>query len=218
MGKLAFRHRRLTVFGLAALAGCAALPQPPVQPLHYDLGLLPDGPGAPDARPAPQRPPLRLDVTAATGLAESGSAMLYRLAYINAQQIYAYQQARWSQPPAQLLARHLLHQLAQQRPVLTAGADPARASGGAAPALLRVELEEFCQVFDAPETSAAVVQVRATLLAPGAGAGTPHLGQKLFAVRQSAPSPDAAGAAGALSAASAIAIRQIGRWLEQSGR
>jgi len=54
MENFRFRRRGLAVMAPAVLAACAALPQPPVQPLHYDLGLLPDGLDAPDARPAQQ--------------------------------------------------------------------------------------------------------------------------------------------------------------------
>ena len=47
----------------------------------------------------------------ATGLPEGSNAVLYRLAYADGQQLRPYSQARWSQPPAQLLQQRLREQL-----------------------------------------------------------------------------------------------------------
>jgi len=207
--QIACTNRRLWVCAALLLAGCSALPQPPLQPLHYDLGLPP-----PDANLAPQqRAPLVLAEVSAPGLPDSGVAIFYRLAYTNAQQLHPYQQSRWSQPVAQLLQLHLRNQLARQRTVLAASQAAAMRTASPALALLQVEVEAFSQVFDAPDVSAAVVQLRATLLASDA-----HPAQKLFAVRQPALTPDAVGAAQALAAASAEAIAQIDDWLAQLGR
>ena len=90
--------------GLAAalvLTGCSALPAAPTRPVLYDFG---PGPLAtvPTDRRAPLAPLALADMDA-PGLPEGGNAVLYRLAYADAQQLRPYSQARWSQPPAQLL-------------------------------------------------------------------------------------------------------------------
>ena len=134
--------------GLAAvllLTGCSALPAPPARPVLYDFG---PGPLAtvPTDRRAPL-PPLAMADMDAPGLPEGGNAVLYRLAYADAQQLRPYSQARWSQPPAQLLQQRLREQLGQRRAVLKAddGAAQAResAQGNKLPLVLRTELEEF---------------------------------------------------------------------------
>ena len=102
--------RTSTLFGLILcasallLAGCSALPAPPVRTALYDFGPGPEG----------------------------SNAVLYRLAYSDAQQLRPYSQARWSQPPAQLLQQRLREQLGQRRPVLTADQGAAQARNPAA--------------------------------------------------------------------------------------
>lgn len=209
---------------LALLAGCSALPQPPAQPARYDFGLAPGavapsavapGAAAPDQPTA--RPPLALADVESPALPDGSTAMFYRLAYANAQELLPYQQARWSLPPAQLLQQRLRSQLGAQRPVLLSSESVAQPRvQGAVPALLRVDIEEFSQVFDAPASSAAVVRLRATLVGQS-GSADRLLGQQLFDVRTPAPSADAAGGARALASASASAIEQIDAWLARLG-
>ena len=135
------------VFGAAVLAGllagCSALPTPPSRPVMYDFG--PPTAAASPADRAAMLPPLGLAEVEAPGLPEGSNAVLYPLAYAGGQQLRPYGQARWSQPPAQLVQQRLREQLGQRRPILKAddGAalarDPAR--GGSLPPVLRVEIE-----------------------------------------------------------------------------
>ena len=211
--------------GLAAalilLAGCSALPQPPAQPARYDFGLAPlttpaSAPTGATATPA-ARTPLALADVEAPALSDGSTAMFYRLAYANGQELRPYQLARWSQPPALLLQQRLRSQLGAQRPVLASSESVAQPrQQGAVPTLLRVDIEEFSQVFDAPGSSAAVVRLRATLVEQS-GAVDRLLGQKLFEVRSPAASGDAAGGAQALAKATDAAIAQIDAWLGQQG-
>ena len=196
-----------------ALAGCAALPSPPSRPVHYDFG-----PGAMAPVPSDRRaplPPLALADVEAPGLAEGSTALLYRLAYADARQLRPYTQARWSQPPAQLVQQRLRDQLGQRRAVLTAvgGAAQARV-GGKWPAVLRVDLEEFSQVFTSPTESAGLVRLRATLAEPAA-AGEVLLGQRVFIVQRRAASADAAGGSRALAEATDQVAQELVQWLEQ---
>ena len=196
-----------------ALAGCAALPSPPSRPVHYDFG-----PGAMAPAPSDRRaplPPLALADVEAPGLAEGSTALLYRLAYADARQLRPYTQARWSQPPAQLVQQRLRDQLGQRRAVLTAmgGAAQARV-GGKWPVVLRVDLEEFSQVFTSPTESAGLVRLRATLAEPAA-AGEVLLGQRVFIVQRPAASADAAGGSRALAEATDQVAHELVQWLEQ---
>lgn len=204
------------IFVAAFLAGCSALPAPPSRPVHYDFG-----PGAMAPVPADRRaplPPLALADVEAPGVAEGSTAVLYRLAYADARQLRPYTQARWSQPPAQLVQQRLRDQLGQRRAVLTAesGAAQARASGKL-PVVLRVELEEFSQVFTSATESAGLVRLRATLAEPAA-AGEILLGQRVFIVQRPAASADAAGGTRALAEATDQVAHELTQWLEQLGR
>ncbi|MDR0225713.1 MAG: PqiC family protein [Burkholderiaceae bacterium] len=181
--------------------------------MRYDFGLAPQ----PATAQATPRAPLALAEVEAPALPDGSTAMFYRLAYANGQELRPYLQARWTQPPALLLQQRLRGQLGAQRAVLLSNEGVAQPrSQGSVPALLRVDIEEFSQVFDAPAASAAVVRLRATLVEQS-GAADRLLGQRVFDVRTPAPSADAAGGARALTAASDQAIAEIDAWLSQLG-
>ncbi len=226
------------VFCLNFLVACSALPTPPAQPVSYDFG-----PGAFTAVAAPatnsaSRAPLLVTDVESTGVAEGSTSLNYRLAYDQAQQLRAYQQARWSQPPAQLVQQALLEELAQHRPVLSSGAARAavrtnsggtsnggtsapgisdRAPAQASTLVLRLDLQEFSQVFTSPTQSAGVLRLRATLAEPRPQ-GEVLLGQRTFNVKTPAPSADAAGGSAALAQASAQVARELAVWVDQASR
>jgi len=203
-----------------ALAGCA-LPRSDAAVLVHDFG-----PGArhsvPDDGPARLAP---LDLAPVQASAALGStAVLYRLTYADAQQPRPYALARWSMPPAQLLEQRLRERLSLRRAVLVPGdivlvrstrasATPA-AAPGQTPLTLRVELEEFSQLFASPQTSSALVRLRATVLRHGA-TGDGLLAQRSFIAEQAAPSADARGGVQALTAAADQAIAELETWLAQ---
>ena len=205
------------ILGLIFLAGCSALPTPPTRPVLYDFG-----PGAVAPAPADRRAPLAplaLADVDAPGVPEGSNAVLYRLLYSDAgQQLRPYAQARWSQPPAQLVQQRLREQLGQRRAVLKAddGAAQARdaAQGGRLPVVLRVELEEFSQHFASAADSAAVVRLRATVVDLTL-AGEVLRGQRVFIVRTPARSADAPGGVAALAAATTQVAQELADWLEQ---
>lgn len=205
--------------GALALAGCSALPKPPLRPVQYDFG-----PGLVAAAPADRRaplPPLALAEVESPGLPEGANAVLYRLMYADSQQLRPYSQARWSQPPAQLVQQRLREHLGQRRPVLKAddaGAQaPNAAHGGQPPQVLRAELEEFSHIFASATESAGVVRLRATLvdLTP---AGESLRGQRVFIARTPARSADAAGGVAALAEASSQVAQEVAGWMEQLAR
>ena len=201
------------------ITGCSALPSPPSRPALYDFG-----PGPVAAAPADRRaplPPLALAEVEAPGLPEGSNAVLYRLAYADAQQLRPYSQARWSQPPAQLLQQRLREQLGQRRAILKAddGAAQARgvAPGGRLPTVLRVELEEFSHLFASASESAGVVRLRATVV-DLTYSGEVLRGQRVFTVRTPARTADAAGGVAALADASTQVAQEVADWVEQVGR
>lgn len=204
----------VATFAAIFLAGCSALPQPPVRPVLYDLG-----PG--QLAPAAEQPPLPAlalaDVQSA-GPVDGSTAVHYRLAYADARQLRPYQSARWSQPPAQLLEQRLRAVLGERRAVLRADKALIAARQGQAPtAVLRVELEEFSQIFTSEQGSTGVVRLRATLAEP-TPTGEQLLGQRLFVAQQAATSADAAGGTRALAEATQQAAQALAQWLEQQGR
>ncbi len=189
---------------LVLLGGCAALPDKPVRPAVYDFG---PGLSAPlPAAATPAQAPLALAGIEAPA-AVDGTAVLYRLAYADVQQLRPYAQARWSMPPAQLVRQRLRERLSPQRAVLNPGE-------GAAGQTLRLELEEFSQVFDAPERASALVRLRATLVETRSGRER-LLAQRSFSAREPAPTADAPGGVRALTAATDSALADIAQWLQQ---
>jgi cholesterol transport system auxiliary component len=206
------RTVRATAWALWAavlLTGCSAL-QTPVRPVVYDFG-----PGATTLVPANRMAPLAPLVLSEVGASPvlDGNALLYRLAYADAQQLRPYAQARWSMPPAQLLRQRVREQLGAHRQVLAPGE---LASGAPTTLVLRLELEEFSQVFDSPATSQGLVRMRATVGQTGASGAIRTLAQQSFVIQVSAPTADAAGGAKALAQASDALIAQLATWLQQS--
>lgn len=207
------------IFCLNILTACSALPGPPAHPLSYDFG---PGSATLEALPdAAARSPLVVTDVESTGVAEGSTALNYRLAYDQAQQLRAYQQARWSRPPAQLVQQAMLAELGRHRPVLSSGAARAAArtgnaaSGKPSALVLRLELQEFSQIFRSPAQSDGVLRLRATLAEPQAR-GEVLRGQRIFDVKAPAVSADAAGGSAALAQATAEAARELALWVDQT--
>jgi cholesterol transport system auxiliary component len=187
---------------VCALSACSS----PAQRIAvYDFG---PGATAPQVsnRMAPLPSLLLMEAEAASAL--DSTAVLYRLAYADAQQLRPYAQARWSMPPAQLLRQRLREHLGQRRSVLSPV--DVLAPGTLA---LRLELEEFSQLFDSAQSSVGLVRVRATI----SRSGNPPkpVAQTSFVVQRPAGSADAKGGVQALAQASDALILQIDQWLNQ---
>jgi cholesterol transport system auxiliary component len=139
------------------------------------------------------------------------TAVLYRLAYSDAQQLRPYAQARWSMAPAQLVRQRVRETLGRQRAVLLQH----EGVGTGVPTLtLRVALEEFSQLFDASEHSAGLVRMRATLSQSGA-AGERLVAQRSFVVQRDSSSADALGGVRALTTATDAAVAELDLWVRQ---
>jgi cholesterol transport system auxiliary component len=206
----------ITVLGL--MAGCA-LPGKPTRATLYDFGPgeLSTQTAAPQSAGAPVSalPPLAIADIATSGGALDNQAVLYRLAYTDAQQLRPYSQARWSMPPAQLVRQRLRERMSQRRVVLTAreGVALNRSQNAHLP-MLRLELEEFSQLFSAPDASVGLLRLHATLveITP---AGERLIAQRNLVVQRPAPSADAPGGVRALTAATDAAIDELDQWLQQ---
>jgi cholesterol transport system auxiliary component len=132
------------------------------------------------------------------------SAIYYRLAYQDAARPRAYAQSRWVMPPAALLGQRLRASIARaSKAGVFVPADGARADY-----TLRLELEEFSQVFDAADKSRAVVRLRAILVRDRG-----LVSQQSFAAERAAATPDAEGGVRALIAASDEAGNSVIDWL-----
>ncbi len=203
-----------------ALAACSGLPTAPTQPVRYDLGVADlAAPAANAAAPSVAPVPLVLAEVQAPGLPEGLTAMFYRLNYSDSQQLRAYQNARWSLPPAQMVEQRLRMRLGLERPVLS-GKDNVRPllADKRSIAQLRVTVDEFNQVFDSASNSRALLRLSASLIGAGESAGNQLLGQKVFTVEVPSNSADAAGGAQAMARAVDEAAAQLSRWLQGYGR
>jgi cholesterol transport system auxiliary component len=139
------------------------------------------------------------------------AGIVYRLAYDDASQVRSYAQSRWVAAPASLLAQRLRERL----PLVFAPANAVEESKSPMPrVMLHVDLEEFSQVFDAPQTSHVVLRARATLID---SARLEPMVQQAFDVQRPARTPDALGAAHALGEAADQFLTDVLRWMDQAG-
>ena len=179
-----------------AVAGCSIVPPPAPAPANYDFGP------APANRPNGTRQALLVhDVSAPAWL--DSPLIHYRLAYQDSARPQSYADSRWVMSPAALLTQRLRGQLAGPgRGGVVLPGDAARANHA-----LRVELDEFAQVFDAPGKSRAVVRLRVSVTG-----NRSLLAQRDFNVERPASTPDAQGGVRALIEASDQAIDQLIGW------
>ncbi len=134
-----------------------------------------------------------------------GNAMLYRLAYDNAQALQAYANSNWSVPPAQLLAQQLKHMGASRGVNIVNQQDGVKNLPQ-----LRLELIEFSQIFSSAEQSQATVIFRASLVKQH------HLiAQRLFNGKAAAGANAQSGAR-AMHIASQDALQQLIAWINAS--
>jgi cholesterol transport system auxiliary component len=197
---MTFPTSRLIALLLACLlfTSCTSMKKP--QPGLFDLGL------APPAATIPALPPLALaDVDTPEWL--DSPAIFYRLNYASQHQPRPYANSRWSMPPAQLFAQRLKSRIVQGGSTLLSASD-----GAVGVPVLRLEAEEFSQVFTSAGQSEGLVAMRLSVLD-----GRRLLGQKSFLRRAPAPSADVEGGVAALAAASDAVIDDILQWLAGLG-
>lgn len=198
----AIQHSRARIAAIAVAlftaSGCSLAPQPRALDAEYDFG-----PVSAATLPAPRlrEPVLVADVTAPGWL--DSPALVYRLAYQTPASPRAYSNSRWVAPPAALLTARLRERVAAASLAgVVAPGDNVRAD-----VVLRVELVEFAQSFASAQSAEVRVQLRASVVRDQR-----LLAQRPFTAQRAAPTPDAAGAAGALTLASDALLDEIVAW------
>ena len=193
--------RCLSVLAIVlGLAGCSAGPLTREIPVTYDFGPpATEAVGAKSLRASvllqPVVAPLWLDT----------QGIVYRLAYQDAARPQIYAASRWASPPASLLAQRLRARLA----AVSAGGVVGPGDGARADYALRVELEEFSQVFDAADRSRGVVVARASLIDT---AKRTLVAQRSFSFERAAGAADAGGGVQALTAAGGELVEAVVAW------
>ena len=190
------------IFALALVlagAGCGITPSSGPLITSYDFGPPPEGRQVAGLRQAL----LVHDVNAPAWL--DSPLIYYRLAYQDATRPQAYADSRWVTSPAELFTNRLRVQLVASGGGILQPGDDARAKHA-----LRVDLEEFIQVFDAPGKSRAVVRFRASVMG-----NRSLIAQRGFSLERPASTPDAEGGVRALIGATNEAVDQLIGWTAQ---
>ena len=198
--------RRLLIIAAVFAAGCATT-RTHTPASIYDFGLdRPHALATSDASSLASEPFTKLLVTATSPAWLDNPAIHYRLAYHDPGRTYIYANSRWISPPAVLLAQRIKRQIASMgNSAVVSSGDGVRADYA-----LRLDLEEFIQVFETAGQSRAVVALRASLIEPGTRA---LLAQRSFSMEEPAPTANAAGAVTALTDASDKLIISLLDWL-----
>jgi cholesterol transport system auxiliary component len=183
-----------------ALAACSAGPVTRDTPVTYDFGpSVAEAAGAKSLRASVLLQP----VTAPVWLDSHG--IVYRLAYLDAARPQIYAASRWASPPASLLAQRLRARLA----AVSEGGVVGAGDGARADYALRIEIEEFSQVFDAADRSRGVVVARASLINT---AKRTLVAQRSFSFERAAVAADAGGGVQALTAAGGELVEAVVAW------
>ncbi|MES2535328.1 MAG: ABC-type transport auxiliary lipoprotein family protein [Pseudomonadota bacterium] len=183
----------LALTASALLVGCATKQ---ASTTLYDLGPLRA------AQSSPALPAVSIAEAHAPAWLDS-QMMFYRLAYANDQQPRPYATSRWNTPPVQLFVQRLKSRIGQAGGIVLAASD-----GAANMPVLRIDADDFTQVFDRPGQSHAQVRMRVSVLN-----GRTLLAQKTFTAQAPAATADAPGGARALADASETIITDMMAWL-----
>jgi len=190
---------RATLLLLLAFVSACSMAPPARDVMHYDFGL--------STADREANPRLALDLVVAAVSAPAwmdNSGIYYRLAYQDAARPQPYAQSRWVMPPAALLGQRLRAGIARaSKAAVFTPADGVRVDY-----TLRLELDEFSQVFDTADKSRGVLRLRASLIR-----NRGIVAQQTFALEQAAPTPNAEGGVRALIAASDAAGNSLIDWL-----
>ena len=181
-----FRAVASTLALTLAISACSIFPPPAPPPVLHDLG-----PSEYHAKPT-QANWSSVVVDAPQWLGDEH--IRYRLAYFDPTRVGFYARDRWLAPPPSLLAQRL------------------SVAGGGYGYRLRIELLEFEQVFDGPNSARAILGFRAEAQRPEDGKVA---GERTFRLALATPGADAAGAVKAFSELTEQAITAIGTWLAQ---
>ncbi|HJT51759.1 MAG TPA: ABC-type transport auxiliary lipoprotein family protein [Nitrosospira sp.] len=193
--------------GIVALAGCAAV-RTHSPAAVYDFGLqrpaYTSSSGEESGNKRLQVSLLVADVS--VPVSRDNTGIHYRLAYDDPARSYAYGSSRWAAPPAVLLTQRVRSRIAE----ISENAVVGTTEGVLTNYALRLEIEEFSQVFDTADDSRAIIKLRAGLIDRPARL---MVAQRNFSMEQAAPTPNAAGATHALAEASDKLIEELIGWI-----
>ncbi|HLF95635.1 MAG TPA: hypothetical protein VI457_00685 [Methylococcaceae bacterium] len=116
----------------------------------------------------------------------------YRLLYADPSQVRFYSRDLWAAPPPHLLSQRL------------------DVAGGGGNFRLRVDVQVFEQVFDAPDRARALLNLNVTAYRPGAAL---PVAERRFRFDEATPGADAPGAVTAFTRLTDQAIEEIRAWL-----
>jgi cholesterol transport system auxiliary component len=189
-------HLAAAAVFITSLAACSAV-KPAKTPGLYDFGPLPAL-----TAPAGTLPPVSIaDVRMPAWL--DRPLMYYRLAYADTQQARPYADSRWTMSPGALFGQRLKAGIAQAGGIALSATDSA-----ANVPVVRIDVDDFTQVFSSPSSSVARIALRASVFN-----GRTLVAQKTFIHEAPAESADAAGGAHAFATAGDTVIREIILWL-----
>ncbi len=181
--------KKTLLLAVLLLAGCGTGSKSLSSVANYDLGAVQ---AASNNRIVAS---LRsIDVFAVSWL--DSSAMQYRLLYAANQRRQSYAESRWVAPPAELLGHALRKRMLSGE------------AGGAC--RLRVDLDEFAQVFDSAKASHVLLEARVQLVAPSGG---DIFARRSFSLSRAAASADAGGGVAALAVAVEAFSTELHDWL-----
>lgn len=124
----------------------------------------------------------------------------YRLLYEEPQRLHDYTRSRWAGPPAQLIQQRLIQQLG----LMPSGQGRTRC-------VLRIDIDEFVQLFDTPTTSIGMIKGRGQLL----DRSRTSLATYDFRIDRPTTSGDARGGVAALTAAVDQLVADLLDWEQQ---
>ena len=190
----------LTGLWVLALGACSLGPAQKDGPAVYDFGFAAGKP----AGAVKMRASFLLHNVAAPPWLDT-SNIVYRLGYQDGARHAVYTASRWAASPAALLSARLRSELAQasQGGVISAG------DGVRTDYTLRVELDDFSQIFDSASASRGVIVARASIVDVSRRS---LQAQKQFTIERPAVTPDAEGGVRALSAASDELVAAVVAW------
>lgn len=180
------------IVGALTLAGCSSFGGVPAPLAVYDI--KPQG-----VEPVRVNVPITdMEVRAPSWL--SSSAMQYRLEPVSTLERRAYGTSRWAGMPAEMVQMVIARIMETQTTATGSGCR------------LRIDLDEFIQLFKNARTSVAHVEMRARLLAPRTEA---LVAERLLRVEVPAPSADAAGGVAAMRDGVSEAALALAQWLNE---
>jgi cholesterol transport system auxiliary component len=202
--------KKLLILAILGIAGCA-IPKAQTAVAIYDFGSQRLTESIPLPEDSLRTGHARLHASLlvpdiVTPVWLDSTAIQYRLAYDDLARVHAYAASRWASTPGSLLAQRIRNRIA----AISDGAVVNIIEGARTDYTLRLELEEFTQVFDTEESSRVVVKFRASLIDRGTRI---VMSQRGFSAEQAAPSANGPGAVHALTDASDKAIQNLIAWL-----